>query len=163
MAATYTPIASATLAASTSSITFSSIPATYTDIVVIINDINSTGSFDTNIRFNGDSGSNYSRTGLRGGGSSASSFRQTDNNAVILTADGSAGYARPAIVNIMNYANTNTNKTVIDRVNDSANGLSFHVFLWRNTAAINSIQIYSSSTFASGATFNLYGILAGNA
>ncbi len=66
MAATYTPIASATLAASTSSITFSSIPATYTDIVVVINDINSTGSFDTNIRFNGDSGSNYSRTGLRG-------------------------------------------------------------------------------------------------
>jgi hypothetical protein len=160
MTATYTPISSATLGSSTSSVTFSSIPQTYTDLVVVINDINSTGSFDTNIRFNEDSNANYSRTGLRGSGSTASSFAQTNNSAVILTADGSAGYARPAIVNIMNYSNTNTNKTIIDRVNDSANGLSFHVFLWRNTAAINSIQIYSSSTFASGATFSIYGIKA---
>lgn len=160
MPATYEPISSTILTSNTSSITFSNIPQIYTDITLVVNDINSTGSFDTLVRFNGDSGSNYSRTGLRGNGSTASSYSQTNTSAINLCSDGSAEYARPAIVNIINYSNTTTNKTVISRANVASQGSNLLAQLWRNTSAINSITILSSSTFASGASFSLYGIKA---
>lgn len=160
MPATYEPITSINLASNTSSIIFNNIPQTYTDLILVINDINSTGSFDTLVRFNGDSGSNYSRTGLRGNGSTASSYSQTNLSAINLCSDGSAEYARPAVAHIMNYSNTTTNKTVISRANVASQGVNLISQLWRNTSAITSLTILSSSTFASGASFSLYGIKA---
>ena len=74
---TYSTIATTTLASAAASYTFSSIPTTYTDLILVLN-----GSFDTfnNVRFqvgNGsvDTGSNYSATRLLGDGSAASSDR----------------------------------------------------------------------------------------
>jgi hypothetical protein len=68
------------------------------------------------------------------------------------------------IMQIMNYSNATTNKTVIARQNTggSASGAAAHVGLWRNTAAITAITIicYNGINFVSGSTFTLYGIKA---
>jgi hypothetical protein len=59
---TYTPLATVTLASTASSVTFSSIPATYRDLVVVHNNFGTVNNdANSNFRFNGDSGSNYSR------------------------------------------------------------------------------------------------------
>ena len=160
MPATYDSIATYTTNGSTITYTFSSIPATYSDLVLVINDINSTGNFDTALYFNGDTGTNYSRTGLRADGATASSFRQTNLNSIQLCSDGAANYARPAIVHILNYANTAMNKIVVDRVNTATTGTSAHAQLWRNTAAINQVQVFTSTAMAAGGTISLYGIKA---
>jgi hypothetical protein len=167
MAATYTPIASITLGAAAASITFSSIPGTYTDLVMVAQCISTSSGTSSSIgvQFNNDTATNYSRTLLYGDGSTAASTR--DSSAIasnILYYEGNTNFA-PNILNIMNYANTTTNKTFIARANFAGSTVRLGVGLWRSTAAITSITILPSgaSSFASGSTFNLYGILGANA
>jgi hypothetical protein len=75
MAPTYEPIATTTLGTAAASITFSSIPATYTDLrLVVVAKAVSASTLD--VRFNNDSGTNYSKTEISGDGSSAVSFRK---------------------------------------------------------------------------------------
>jgi hypothetical protein len=160
MASTYTPIATQTLGSAQSSYTFSSIPSTYTDLVLIINGYDSTpGTASLGIQFNSDTGSNYSVTGMLGDGTSASSYRQTSQSA------SNIGTFFPTtgmnIVNIMNYANTTTYKTMLGRVSTAASRVAATVGLWRSTAAINRIDLtIQGDNFAIGSTFTLYGILA---
>jgi len=81
MPATYEPIATTTLTGGTS-YTFTSIPATYTDLVLVVNAATASGSSNLAMQFNADTGSNYSFTRIFGNGSSASSSRAanvTDN------------------------------------------------------------------------------------
>ena len=66
--ATYTPIATQTTSGSTGAVTFSSIPQTYTDLVVVIN-TSLSGLCNSLLQFNGDTGSNYSGTVIGGSGS----------------------------------------------------------------------------------------------
>jgi len=154
---TYTPIASQTLSSAAASVTFSGIPQTYTDLVVVFAGSITTGFDAINMQFNGDTGTTYSRTVLTGNGSSATSSR--DSNATSMQIGIVGTEQSSSIWNIMNYANTTTNKTVLSRGNSSANSVRANVGLWRNTAAITSITITAaSSTFISGSTFNLYGI-----
>jgi hypothetical protein len=164
MAATYQPIATTTASGSVSSITFSSIPSTYTDLVLISSAAIATGAEDARIRFNSDTATNYSFTVLSGTGTSAVSSRST--NQTFITLD-NYGYMTTssnniAIVNIQNYANTTTYKTTVGRSNNAGTGTDAVVGLWRSTAAINSITILNSGTgginFAAGSTFTLYGI-----
>lgn len=168
MAATYTPIASATLGADAASVTFSSIPATYTDVVAVVHAI-SDGTFaNFNVRVNADTGSNYSRTRLSGNGTTATSGRATSQSSFFLAdVSGISNTGRSFyIVNFMNYANTTTYKTVLSRTNtvngNAGDGVELHAQLWRSTSAINEIS-FLVSNFASGSTFNLYGILGANA
>ena len=70
------------------------------------------------------------------------------------------GERRQYNINIMNYANTTTNKTVLTRYSDAANNIEANAGLWRSTAAINSIALaMSSGNLIPGSTFTLYGIL----
>jgi hypothetical protein len=164
MPETYDRIIATTLGSAQTDVTLSSIPATYTDLVLIINAGSSAGA-DANFRLNGDSGSNYSRTFLTGNGSAASSNRTANALVGRLNANaypfGGAGNTT-IVAQFMNYSNTVTNKTVIARANQASLGTDLVVSLWRNTAAINSILILSTSaaTFAAGSTFTLYGIKA---
>jgi hypothetical protein len=161
--ATYVPIATQTLGSSASSVTFSSIPQTYTDLVLIVSgtdSIASSAGVACRVGNNSvDSGTNYSSTYLYGNGSSASTGRQSNvSNAYV----GRIGTGQGSgIANFQNYSNTTTYKTILARGNDSSY-LFDYVNLWRNTAAINTIYLYSDSTnnFASGCTFTLYGIAA---
>jgi hypothetical protein len=163
MASTYEPIATNTLASATNNVTFSSIPSTYTDLVLIMSLKSTSGVQDCLIQLNSDTGNNYSSTFLYGTGSSAASTRQSNNPygygdyvGAIFTTN-----FNNEIVQFMNYSNTTTNKTFISRANQASNGVDAIVNLWRSTAAINTIKLFpSAQNFAIGSTFTLYGIKA---
>jgi hypothetical protein len=111
---------------------------------------------------NGDSGTNYSSTTLKGNGSSASSARLSNINRIVFDADGaSTSITNVNVINFQNYANTTTNKTVVGRSSDATYGTAAIVGLWRSTAAITSITIgIDGHNFITGSTFTLYGIAA---
>jgi hypothetical protein len=155
---TYTPIASQTLSSAAASVTFSGIPQTYTDLVLVVAGTNASGLSGNGIRFNSDTSSNYSSTNLDGNGSSASSARHT--NQTYIRAGISFTSQSISIINIQNYANTTTNKTVLARGGAAESYVRADVGLWRSTSAINSIFYFvdSGANFGAGTTFNLYGI-----
>jgi hypothetical protein len=158
MPKTYEPIATQTLGTATNSVTFSSIAGTYTDLVLVFNGTVSANQYVA-VRLNSDTGSNYSWTRIDGDGTSAYSSRGTS------TTFGRLGIGDPTnrtltISHFMNYSNTTTNKTVLSRSN--ADFVGALVNLWRNTAAITSITVLTTTadTFTVGSTFTLYGIKA---
>ena len=160
---TYVALQTQTLGTSSASVTFSSIPATYTDLYIVIEAKNLAGNSDVLMRFNSDSGSNYSATILTGDGTSASSARRTNSTSVILNYFDflNSTTATQFNVNIQNYSNATTYKTAILRANRANQATEAVVGLWRNTAAITQIDLTpSSSSFAAGSTFSLYGIAA---
>ena len=172
-AGSYESIASATATSGQSFIEFTSIPSTYTHLQIrgIAQDTNTGANqaVSMNIRFNGDTASNYAIHELRGDGTSA-------------TAQGSASYGSPLVYNsqwrtttasniygalildIHDYASTTKNKTV--RYFSGADGntgntdsrLSLGSALWMSTSAITTIRIIPFIAFAAGSTFALYGI-----
>ena len=164
---TYTPIASQTLGSAAASVTFSSIPQGYTDLVLVGSIKTGANAYQPILRFNGDSGSNYSSTVVAGDGSIASSNRHTNQNGIYGNPGpgvGTAGNFWPWIIQIQNYANANVNKTVLHRFNNSQSYVVAGVGLWRNTTAITSITLVAeagSNDFQSGSTFSLYGIASG--
>ena len=158
MATTYTPIATTTLSSS-GTITFSSIPATYTDLILITRLIGST-AYDLDVRLNSDTGSNYSFTGLyatsstTGGTTSANlTFMRLDYYGYIDTTVGQMN-----IINFQNYSSTTVFKTAIAQNGNANNGLGVNIGLWRDTSAINSISILG--TMSTGSSATLYGIKA---
>jgi hypothetical protein len=158
---TYSTIATQTLGSSSSSVSFSSIPSTYTDLVLIID-----GTVGSNcgvqLQFNSDSASNYTFTRMTGDGTTASSDRSVSNTFMELGFYVSST-RNMNIVQIMNYANTTTFKTVLNRASaQSVNiGTQLYAELWRKTPeAINSITINASGNLVSGTTLTLYGIAA---
>lgn len=160
MAATYLPIATTTLGSSASSYTFSSIPSTYTDLVIVTS---GTGSANASfkLQFNSDTGSNYSVTYLYGdGGGSATSGRAS--NQTEIGAMGRIGTSQAnSLIHIMNYSNTSTYKNVIGRGNLSTQLTIMSVGTWRSTLAINSIKLTpESGTIDAGAILTIYGIKA---
>jgi hypothetical protein len=158
MAITYEPIATATASGSASSVSFSSISSAYTDLVIVCSyKLASTGQ-TLNLQFNSDTSTNYSNTTLYGDGSSAASSRTTSANYLFAAYYGSD--QSNAIVNVMNYANTTTYKSVVSRDNTNTYVLT-RAGLWRSTAAISTVTLTSSSgNITSGSTFTLYGIKA---
>jgi hypothetical protein len=163
MPKTYEPIATYTATGTPSTYTFSSIPATYTDLLLVLSGTATAGGPSTLVRFNGDTTSNYSHTYLTGDGTSATSGRASSQTSILASFNG-APFTSPNtnIIQIMNYANTTTFKTVICRASQSAYGTDAIVGLWRKTPeAITSITLTtSSSTYVNGSTFTLYGIKA---
>ena len=154
MPQTYTPIATQTLTSPVSTITFSSIPSTYTDLVLIISG-SASAQVDLRYTLNSDSGSNYSRTYIV-----ATPFSGRDSSLTYLPISYLDSTLTTSIVNFLNYSNTTTFKTVIERAGHSG-GTNSIVGLWRSTAAISSITLTTSSGTASvGSTFTLYGIKA---
>lgn len=167
MPKTYIPIATTTLTTTQASVTFSSFSG-YTDIILSLSAKTNAGggSQSMGIRFNSDTGSNYSGTEIRGNGSSAISSRYADSygrGGYLLGTSGDQFSATN--IHFMNYANTTTNKSYIVRGNIQSSGegiTSALVGLWRNTSAITSITVFPDFTgsFAAGSIFTLYGIAA---
>jgi hypothetical protein len=160
MTATYEKIETTTLGSAASSVTFSTIPGTYTDLVIIIAATQSSPN-TCGIRFNGDTGSNYSATRLGADGSSALSNRWSNVTSAYTFVQYTT--QNSTIMNIQNYSNTTTYKTVLSRFNNAANFLGTYVALWRSTAAITSLSLQDTdgtTNFATGSTFTLYGIKA---
>ena len=162
---TYVALKKTTLTGSATSVTLDLTGVTgYTDLVVVMS-VQPTGSlgYAPWFQFNGDTSTNYSLTYLGGNGSSASSGRVTNTNKGYTDYPIGLSGSSNVIAHIMNYSNTTTYKTWIDRLNETAGsypGAGATVGLWRNTAAITSIVIGTDGTFASGSTFSLYGVAA---
>lgn len=169
MPKTYQPIATTTLGSAAASITFSSIPSSYTDLVFVIQ-LSSTSTDNIFVRFNSDTASNYSVTRLAGPGSNpAVSDRQTSQTMMTITRNGyptTTNGNTVSIMQVMNYANATTNKTALIRSNDAGNGTDAIVGLWRKTPeAINAVSFSTNSfgagtSISTGSTITLYGIKA---
>lgn len=158
MPSTYEPIATTTFTSSVGNVTFSSIPQTYTDLVIVMSYTLSTTTEYPYLRFNGDTATNYSTTVLSGDGSSAISTRSASTSVLRL---GIANSSNPSnfIASVLNYTNATTYKTVLSRHNSASSTLGAIVGLWRSTAAITEIVLDAAGNFATG-TATLYGIKA---
>ena len=160
---TYTALRTTTLSSSASSVTLDLTGVTgYTDLVLVINGSNPTGDDSYGIRFNGDTtNTNYSTTGLYGTGTVAGSFRSSNDTR--LDAGRTSTTNSTSIINIQNYSNTTTYKTVLSRGNNAGGVVIAQAGLWRvSTPAISTItvSIYSGYTISAGTTFTVYGVAA---
>lgn len=165
MPATYEPIATTTLGSATNTITFNSIPGTYTDLrlVFLVNTASASGD-PVRLRINNDTGTNYSYTYLDGSGTAAASARATNGTIIPLGLNATTSTTIPTFytADFFSYAGS-TNKTILSTGNADKNGSGYivvNVGLWRSTAAITRIDLINpSSDFNTGSTATLYGIL----
>jgi len=163
MPATYEPIATTTLSTATASITFSSIPATYTDLILVYNGGLDPAANELLLRFNGSSSSIYSYTRLRGNGTSTASDRYSNTNFMHIGSPGNSLVIGNSINHIMNYANTTTYKTLLSRSNFTNREIMATVGLFSSTSAITSLLVAHSNSIrflSSGSSLTLYGIKA---
>ena len=160
---TYIPLQTITLGSSASSVTFASIPQTHRDAVLVFNG-GVSGDYETTIRFNGDSGSNYNSVNMRGDGSNDSSG---SNASATYITFGLRNITVPStsntnvILNLMDYSATDKQKSLLQRVNDASKQTFAQAGRWASTTAISSIELaVSGGTFNAGSTFSLYAIEA---
>jgi hypothetical protein len=168
MATTYEPISTYTVTGSnllgSTGVTFSSIPSTYTDLILVYSG-KLTAAAITLLRVNGDTASNYSSTIIGGNGSgSATSTKQSGAATQWLSSYGHQnGNQGNIVVHLFNYSNTTTYKTNLFKSNNPGGlGIDEGIGLWRSTAAINSVNIYldRAEYYLVGSMFTLYGIKA---
>jgi len=164
MATTYDKIATTTLGSAASTITFSSIASSWTDIKLILTGTSSNGGAVI-FRFNSDTGSNYSNTQLYGAFSAAYSGAQTSQTSGNLTVFG-LDTTTPNFIeaDIFSYAGS-TYKTVLNtfstKLASGTDGVAKVVNLWRSTAAITRIDlILNGGNFSTGTIATIYGIKA---
>lgn len=158
MTNTYTPLANITLTSTDAEIVFSSIPATYRDLVLVV-----AGTSDSNtglyLRFNGDTGTNYTTVGMYGNGTSAISFSQslsfTNANFISNTQGVNT-------VQVMDYSATDKHKTILARASYANNQAQAAAARWANNSAITSITLFMDAgrSFQIGTSFALYGVIA---
>lgn len=164
-AQTYEPIASTTLGSAAASITFSSVSSAYTDLrLVFVGTESTTGLNYANLRFNSDTGSNYSFTYITGSGTAAASATNSSTTLIRLNEWGlSSTIPSMVTVDIFSYAGS-TYKTTLSTCAEDYNGsgmIESKIGLWRNTAAITTITLVNTaSNFAIGTRATLYGIKA---
>ena len=166
MATTYDKIATTTLGSASSTITFSSIAASWTDLRLVFVYKDTTNSTqNTYMTFNSDTGTNYSVTEIRGNGSAASSYNLPNYNGALINAfsiGASSTYLELDTVDIFSYCGS-TYKSFLISSNLDENGsgvVQNAVGLWRSTSAITSLtlQLGSVALYAIGTTATLYGI-----
>jgi hypothetical protein len=119
---------------------------------------------DFDMRFNGDTASNYSRTWLYEDGS-PKSLRASNQPVMSLlyppSANATSNVFSADAIQIFSYANTNVFKTALASGATPTSYTIRSVGLWRSTSAINEITLIArSTTFVSGCRFSLYGIRA---
>jgi hypothetical protein len=162
MPSTYEPIATTTLGSAAASITFSSIASSWTDLRISFTGT-ATGGTSPIIRFNSDTGTNYSQTILYGDGSAAYSYNYTSQGKIFLNPDSSFN-ATPQFntIDIFSYAGS-TYKTALVTSQHDKNGsgvVERIVGLWRSTSAITSVtlSLNGGQNMDIGTIATLYGI-----
>jgi hypothetical protein len=157
-----------TLTSTQTSITFSSIPSTYKSLQIRAN-VLCAANLTFRIKLNGDTtAANYSRHHLSGNGATVAAGGAANSTAFIplLVVTGTvATYPNVFITDIHDYASITKNKTVRSISGSDKNAASGSIELdsgaWFSTAAVTSvtIDIDGTSTFSSGTTFALYGMV----
>jgi hypothetical protein len=172
MANTYVLVSSATSTGSETSFIFSSIPQTYTDLVLRISARSTQSGYTQNflIRYNGDTATNYSSVGLYGSGANANGFEQVSQNGASFIGMNYATSLANTFGNteayIPNYTATGV-KSVINlgatehNTSTTQNSVGALSNLYRGTSAITSILVRTvggADVFTTGSTLYLYGI-----
>jgi len=161
VAKTYEAIASQTLGSAASSVSFTSIPGTYTDLFFVAQISNAVAASAVAwMRFNGITSSIYSLTKLIGNGYSASSYRQSNTSIAYIVDAYRQNEITVFTANIMSYSNSAIYKTVLTTDANGAADANRGTMLARLTDAITSIVFVGGTNFAAGSTFSLYGIKA---
>jgi hypothetical protein len=165
-------IQTVTLSSNSTTVTFNNIPQNYTHLQLrcfakASTTVNAVSN--TFISFNNDGGSNYTYHYLRGNGSSVTSIAATSQTGVLVndaTVGSNSTFANmfgTYIVDLLDYTNTNKNKTVrilsgADINNLATVQIGLGSSLWLNTASITRIDLSSTSNFVQYSNFALYGI-----
>ena len=170
-ATSYESIATVTVGSGgSSSISFSSIPSTFSHLQIRQIGRTSVASAvvgGNGIRFNSDTASNYGTHQLIGNGASADAFAYVPDNYIYysLNAGANAGsnIFGAAVIDILDYSSTSKFKTVRTLMGVDLNGsgqVGIRSGLWRSTSAISTVTIDArdSSSFVQYSTFALYGI-----
>ena len=172
--ATYTLISSNVLASSAASVTFSAIPATYTDLVVKVSARGDNATLATlyYTYFNGSRVASYSDTLLTGNGATVTSTRDSSAGEIAIPGNDYATNAANTFNNgeiyipsyivsqykpISGFSMAEDNAATIRSSPSYASGVV--AGLWQNTSAITSISfIPNTGNFVTGSSFYLYGI-----
>lgn len=152
-----------------SSITFSSIPSTYQhlQIRVLARTNRGTEADFLTVTFNGDTGSNYSYHYLQGDGNSAASSNSVNSPYILFNrfaaSSATSGVNGVGVFDLLDYANTNKNKTSRSLAGYDNNGsgvVEMDSGAWYNTAAVTSVSIApgAGTAFSQYSSFALYGI-----
>jgi hypothetical protein len=163
---TYVALDKKTISGSTTNqVSFTSIPSTYTDLFFVVSGSLVTAANDLIVFFNNEnSGTNYSATYLTGNGTTATSSKYSNRQNIPLSyVSGISDTQGSYFVNVQNYSNSTTYKTMLGRVSNSVYGIEQSVGLWRSTSVINQVDFLVGGTtryFAAGTTISLYGIRA---
>jgi len=149
--------------------TFSSIPSTYKHLQVrLITRNDRTNTLDgLYMRFNSDSGTNYSDHFLRGSGSAVDANADVSSAYMLMgtvpASSATASVFAGGVIDVLDYADSNKYKTVRNLLGYDANGSGYVGLFsgnWRSTSAVTSITLGSTngSGFLQYSSFALYGI-----
>lgn len=168
----YFPIASYTVpSGGQASITFAGLPQTYSHLQLRVHTRSTFADTESFLifRVNGDTGNNYPNHFLKGDGSTVSStgFSTSQYNyAFLLTypaASAAASTFGGGVIDILDYKDTNKNKTIralggFDR--NGAGDARFNSSVWLNTNAITSVTMtdYRTGNFAEHTNISIYGV-----
>jgi hypothetical protein len=155
---TYVSLATYTVTGSPDAeVVFSSIPATYRDLILISDCTHASGSaIDIDLRFNSDTGSNYSRVIMFGDGSGTGSNSATET---MLDVGFTNNNKTAMVIQIMDYSATDKHKPVLARQSTAAFLVMATAWRWANTSAITTVSFFpNGSSWAVGSTFSLFGI-----
>ena len=169
MALTYVAIATVTVGSGgAASIDFQNIPGTYTDLLLKLSlrDNASLNSQISYLRFNSDSGNNYSWRRVRGDGSGAASASASSTAQIYAFYDNSANDTASTFANaeiyIPNYAGSNNKSVSSDTVSENNATEAYAGLiagLWSSASAITRIDLYpNTGSFVQYSTATLYGI-----
>jgi len=159
---TYTALATITLGSSAATVTFSSIPGTYRDLVLVSNiKQNTTGARQCNLQPNGDTGNAF-LVYMDGSGSAASSGTSSALSMFYMASGPAANTNVMSIAQILDYSATDKFKTILTRAGSSFDPVSAYAAQWTSTSAITSVTIFPNSggNLSSGSSFDLYGIVS---
>lgn len=152
---TYDLISTTTLTSTVSSVTLSSIPQTYRDLILIV-DTPSTASGTCLLYPNDDYNNNVtSSVNMNGDGSSATSSSVSNGNGFQILFGGQA----QAITHIFDYATTNKHKAILHRQSRPGSQVRALAGRWGNTDAITFI-VLANANLTSGTQISLYGIVS---
>lgn len=155
--ATYEPIAAHTVSGTTNRVTFSNLPATFKDVVIVFDGKMAVNTAYIDFEFNSDTtDSNYPYILAQGNGSSTYTEALTNNNNGPFINNSAAGFT----LNLLDYSSTSHHKTGLWRSDTPGTMTQMGALRWASNNAINSIAFYDSSgeAFASGCKFAIYGI-----
>lgn len=169
MPGTYDLVSDTTLGTAANSVSITSIPATYTDLrVVIFVPTYSSSNQDSFLRFNSDTGSNYNfmcyNQNNASAGNLVSGFNGTQFNYSVQTIYTTPTYPSLYTLDVFNYTSS-TDKTVLVTASqtrsNAASNLARTVMRYATSSAISSftLTVGDSQTYSVGTRITLYGIL----